>query len=233
NGNEINSEYNLDTEPDYYVRNGKKIFLFEIKGSVIRGDIKQSFSWFTIEKEVRKKVYGDQADKKAILQLIERIEILVHDKNKAGFDKQLPNNFIVTPILLATDHSLSTIGVNHILNTWFEEEIAKSEILSPIKKRVRKLVLINIDTLIVYSEYFKEKSGSFEELLDSYIGRIDIARIGSIRKKYFPDADVAQYELEQRINDILIPFSIHVEQKMGKPKMIKEFMEFAGKLFEK
>lgn len=171
-------------------------------------------------------------DKKAILQLIERIEILVHDKKRAGFDVQLPNNFIVTPILLVTDHSLSTIGVNHILNTWFEEEIAKSIILSPIKKRIRKLVLINIDTLIVYSEYFKEKSGSFEELLDSYIARIDITRIALIRKKTFLSADAAQDELEQRINDVLIPFSKHAEEKVGKPKMIKEFMEFAGRLFK-
>ena len=232
-GEYINSTYDVDTEPDYYVRNGKKILLFEIKGSVIRGDVKQSFSWPKIEEEVRKKFYGDKKDKKAVLQLVERIEILVEEKDQRGFyDKSRPDNFIVTPILIVVDHSLSTIGINHILNTWFQEEISKSKILSPIKHRIKKLVLINIDSLIVYSEYLKDKSGSFEDILDSYIRRTDISKIDSILKKYFPNGDVAQYELEQRINDVLIPFSKHIEEKVGKPKMIKEFLGFAEKLFK-
>lgn len=233
NGEYINSTYGVDTEPDYYVRNGKKILLFEIKGSIMRGDVKQSFSWSKIEEEVRKKFYGDAKNKKAVLQLVERIEILVEEKHQRGiYDKFRPDNFIVTPILIVVDHSLSTIGINHILNTWFQEEILKSKILSPIKHRIKKLVLINIDTLIVYSEYLKEKSGSFEAVLDSYIRRTDISNIDSIRKKYFPDGDIAQYELEQRINDVLIPFSKHIEEKIGKPKMIKEFLGFAEKLFK-
>lgn len=231
-GEDIENQHNVDTEPDYYVRNGKKILLFEIKGSIVRGDIKQSFSWTEIEKEFKKKFYGTNEEKKAVLQLIERIEILFNKDDKRGvYDSTRPNNFIVTPILLVTDHSLSTLGVNHILNTWFTEEVNRSEILSPIQHRIKKLVVVNIDTLIVYSEYLKEKSGSFEDFLDSYIDRIDRSRIESIRNKRFENEAKALNELEQRISDILVPFSKHLEEKLAKPKMIKEFIGFGEKLF--
>lgn len=39
-------------------------------------------------------------------------------------------------------------------------------------------------------------------------------------------------ELEQRINDTLVPFSKHLEEKLKKPKMIKEFIGFGEKLFQ-
>lgn len=231
-GEDIVRNHNVDTEPDYYVRNGKKILLFEIKASIIRGEVKQSFSWTEIEKELKKKFYGTPKEKKAVLQLIERIEILVNKEDKRGvYDSTRPNNFIVTPILLVTDHALNTLGVNHILNAWFTDEVNKSEILSPIKHRIRKLVIVNIDTLIVYSEYLKDKSGAFEDFLGTYIDRIDASRIDSIKNKRFENEAIMLKELEQRINDTLVPFSKHLEESLEKPKMIKEFIGFAEKLF--
>ena len=231
-GEEIVNDHHVDTEPDYYVRNGKKILLFEIKASIIRGDIKQSFSWSEIEKELKKKFYGTSKDKKAVLQLIERIEILVDKDNKRGvYDSTRPNNFIITPILLVTDLALNTLGVNHILNSWFAEEVNKSKILSPIQHRIRKLVIINIDTLIVYSEYLKDKSRAFEDFLDTYIDRIDASKIYSIKNKRFENETIALKELEDRINYTLVPFSKHLEEILGKPKLIKEFIGFAEKLF--
>lgn len=232
-GEDITNTCKIDTEPDYYVRNGKKVFMFEIKGSIVRGDVKQGFSWQKLEADLKKKFYGDQSDKKAILQLIERIEILEDNSSKAVYDKDRPDNFIVTPILLVTDHSLNTIGINHILNTWFEEEVEKSTKLKPIKNRIKKLIVIHIDSFIIYSEYFKENSRSFENLIESYIERIDRNRIHSMKKKVFSDPGSQQAALEHRINDILFSFAHHLEEKVGTPKLLKEFLEFGGKIFVK
>ncbi|WP_286753058.1 MULTISPECIES: hypothetical protein [Sphingobacterium] len=232
-GEDITNTFKVDTEPDYYVRNGKKVFMFEIKGSIVRGDVKQGFSWQNLEAELKRKFYGNQRDKKAILQLIERIEILEDNSNKAVYDKDRPANFIVTPILLVTDHSLNTIGINHILNNWFEEEVEKSTKLKPIKNRIKKLIVIHIDSLIIYSEYFKENSRSFENLIESYIERIDRNRIHSMKKKVFSDPGSQQAALEHRINDILFSFAHHLEEKVGTPKLLKEFLEFGGKIFVK
>ncbi len=232
-GEDITNTFKIDTEPDYYVRNGKKVFMFEIKGSIVKGDVKQGFSWRKLEEELKKKFYGDQSDKKAILQLIERIEILEDNSSKAVYDKDRPDNFIVTPILLVTDHSLNTIGINHILNTWFEEEVEKSTQLKLIKNRIKKLIVIHIDSFIIYSEYFKENSLSFENLIESYIERIDRNRIHSMKKKVFSDPGSQQAALEHRINDILFSFAHHLEEKVGTPKLLKEFLEFGGKIFVK
>lgn len=232
-GEDITNTFKIDTEPDYYVRNGKKVFIFEIKGSIVRGDVKQGFSWRKLEAELKKKFYGDQSDKKAILQLIERIEILEDNSSKAVYDIDIPDNFIVTPILLITDHSLNTIGINHILNSWFDEEVEKSTKLKLIKNRIKKLIVIHIDTLIIYSEYFKENSRSFENLIESYIERIDRNRIDSMKKKVFSDPGSQQEALEHRINDILFSFAHHLEEKVSRPKLLKEFLEFGGRIFVK
>lgn len=232
-GNSITEQFNVDTEPDYYVRNGKKISIFEIKASIIRGDVKQSFKWKDIEGELRKKFFEDEKeDKKAIKQLIERIENLASNNDKAIYDNARHDKFIVTPILLITDHSLNAVGVNHILNEWFNLEINNSQILKPIKERIGNLIVINIDTLIIYSEYFKESAGAFERLIESYQHRVNPHRIASLKNKQFATSEMQMEALEQRINDTLVSFATHCEETIGTPKLIKEFMVFAKDLFK-
>lgn len=41
-GEEIKNTYNIDAEPDYYIRNGNKIYLFESKDILIPSEVKIS-----------------------------------------------------------------------------------------------------------------------------------------------------------------------------------------------
>src|SRR5690606_24304317 len=69
NGDELDAEY--DGAPDYYVRNGKKIFLFESKDILINAQVKQSSDFKAIDNELALKLYQNEKGKpKAVLQII-------------------------------------------------------------------------------------------------------------------------------------------------------------------
>ncbi len=59
--------------PDYYIRNGNKVFLFESKDILIRADIKESYDFEQYEKALREKLYfesnGKKKSPKAVRQL--------------------------------------------------------------------------------------------------------------------------------------------------------------------
>ena len=57
-GEEIKTNYNIDAEPDYYIRNGNSIFLFESKDILINATIKSTYDFTQYESEFRKKLYA-------------------------------------------------------------------------------------------------------------------------------------------------------------------------------
>ena len=88
-GEEIKNTYNIDAEPDYYIRNGNKIYLFESKDILIPSEVKISNDYTKITAELKKRLYyeekGDGSiSKKAILQLLYNIKKLL--KKNAEWD---------------------------------------------------------------------------------------------------------------------------------------------------
>ncbi|HCN83668.1 MAG TPA: hypothetical protein DIT07_08610 [Sphingobacteriaceae bacterium] len=225
-GDEIKTNFEVDTEPDYYVRNGNKIFLFEIKGSFITGDSKQSFSYDIIEPELKLKfLYNDiKGEKKAILQLVERIVILF--EGKASYDPNYkPSNIRIYPILVFSEIILTTPGVSHVFNNWFWEEIEKHEILKKNKHRIYDLVLIDIDTLILYTDQFKTQNSLFESTILEYYSAIDNAKaIARIKIKANPGVNPKK-ELERLIMGCLEPFNRFIKNKIPVTTP-RSFLEF-------
>jgi hypothetical protein len=225
-GDEIIKKYRIDTEPDYYVRNGNKVFLFEVKASIIKGTIKQSFSYEKIEKELKEKYFFNEVDNenKAIIQLIERIEILF--KGEAIYDpKYKSKNVRIFPILIVTELVLTTPGINYVFNQWFQEEIVKNEILKINKHRIYDLVIIDIDTLILYSDDMSKK-GVFEDLLNKYYSEID-------KKKIHPKNGIkptGEY-LESLIMKSIQPFNGFVRDKLS-PQTPDIFLKFGSDLLK-
>lgn len=228
-GDEIKSKFAVDTEPDYYIRNGKKIFIYEIKASIITGKTKQSFDIDLIEEELNKKFYFDKNDFKAVKQLIERIELIAKNDYKSCYDKNIPNNFTIVPILVFTDIAMNTPGVNYLLNKWFQEEIKKSQFLSGIS--IKPLVLVDINTLIVYSDVFLKDPKQYEKLLYDYCSFLDLSRIDDLKKKMYKDKQHASDALENYITARIISFSDFCGFKIGLPPLIAEFKKFGHELF--
>ncbi len=222
-GADIVARFGVDTEPDYYVRNGHKVFLFEVKGSMIRGDAKQSFQYPAIEKELKEKYLYNTEDEenKAIVQLAERICILF--EGGAVYDPNYRSDKIrVYPILIVSELALTTPGTNVIMNQWFQAELEKQDILRNNRNRIADLIIMDVDTLILYAEHFEHQKGLFEDSVNVYYATID-------RKKIKPKHGVPMTEVyaEELMMRTYQPFNgfLHDHIKLRVPQLFREFAE--------
>lgn len=133
----------FNAEPDYYARNGNDVFLFELKDTFINGDTKQSFNVEMIANELKLKLWYKETEKKgktkeepkALRQLQNNIRRAITDD--LPFDKELDHKFLrVHPILLYIDQSLSTPGINEIVQQWFAMELSHDLILGKAQYRL-------------------------------------------------------------------------------------------------
>lgn len=155
-------------EPDFYIRNGKSVFLFESKDVLIKKEVLVSYDYHLYEKLLREKFMNSNENNKGIIQLINCVKDLFDDKYK--FDSEMnPERIEIYPILVLHDKVFDVPGLNFILNTWFKIEVKKLKNLGYNTSRVKDLVVIDIDTLIYYSAELYESSLNFKVLLEKYI----------------------------------------------------------------
>lgn len=192
--------------PDYYIRNGNKLFLFENKDIFINADVKQSFDFHKVEVEIRKKLYKEDKNgrtvPKAILQLKNNIEAVLRKKN--SFDTNYKErNLNIYPILVLHDSSFNAPGLNFILNEWFFHEIEELAKNGLDVVHVKPITIINIDTIILYADFLKEKRITMDVLIDRYVrfGKVD-------SKKQFRDFE----HLKETIGQSLLSFSFFIDE---------------------
>ncbi len=170
-GNQILS-YGYNAEPDYYLRNGNKVFLFESKDVLVKAEDKVSFDFKTLENVFRKKFYYDTRsngviENKAILQLIFNIERVLNQQ--FDFDQSYsPLNLKIYPILITHHHQYDVLGLNNLLQVWFEKELLRLKSERYNVKNIKPITLINIDDLIFHQDQFRSKKVKLEEAIDSY-----------------------------------------------------------------
>ena len=139
----------LEAEPDFYLRNGNKIFLFESKDVFIGAEIKASFDYGQLDKAIKEKFYfinkaKGKVGKKAILQLVNSVKNTL--KKALIVDNQYnEKRVVIYPILITHHHQFDVLGLNNILKEWFTDEIKKLETEGYIINGVKQLTLINID----------------------------------------------------------------------------------------
>jgi hypothetical protein len=217
--------------PDYFLRFKNKIFLFESKDVFLTGDVKQSRNYKTLSKALKEKFYkiensdGKLEEKKAILQLIEnikRIKTKYYEKIDMDYNEDVVR---IYPILVTHDRQFDCLGVNKLLQKWFIEELKLIKNDIDIRN-VFPLTVMNIDVLILYQEAFKNRSKiRLENLIEDYHKYTFV-----LTKNY-----KSKSELEQKINNSLISFSVFVEQeieKAGVKKFPSIVFDYAKQLFE-
>ena len=115
-----------------------------------------------------------------------------------------PTKAKIYPILVVHDRSFSVLGLNNILNNWFDDELQKLKNSGYCIERIRSLVLIDFDTLIYFSQEIKLPKNVFHEILNDYLKRIDRSKLG---KK-------GEVDNFQKLLNINIPFSNYVYKKL-------------------
>jgi hypothetical protein len=204
-GQELDDKKN-DGVPDYYIRKGKNILLFESKDFLIRADKKQSFDYNVYEEEFTKLLYytkekGKEKEKpKAVLQLINNIEKLLKSEFTADKDYKY-KEINIYPILLIHDCQYDTLGFNRLLNYWFLYELQQLAEDKIFTHKVRPLTIVNIDTLIYYQMGLIEEI-TLTELIDKY----HLEMKAKPKKPFNPSEDKHNYALSKQIH-----FSLYAE----------------------
>ena len=128
-GNYIKETFRINAEPDYYIRNGNKVFLFESKDILISSESKISNDYKIISKELKKKLYYEESkkgiDNKAVLQLLNNAQKLLN--KTAEWDKTYKEkNIRIYPIIILHDNIYNCPGINELVNKWFKQELKKN-----------------------------------------------------------------------------------------------------------
>lgn len=156
----------ISGEPDYYIRNGNDVFLFEFKDSLYRKEDKVECNYENVKSSIEKKlVHKENGKPSAIEQLCNSIALILDDKFQIDLGIR-PNKVKIYPILVVGDTTFTNVGTNFILNHYFNVEISKRGIKN---KNVRPLILVSIDSLILYQFDFEEKNLKLRSVLDSYL----------------------------------------------------------------
>lgn len=148
--------------PDFYIRGGENLFLFECKGIKINGRFKEMRSDLTpLYEELKKKLYGYTDNKGdeiygGVRQLVKHIKNIENDdkENTFPWDKNLPNDVCYYPILVLEDPKLIQCGLMTILNKWFYEEMKSKGLIEVAHKPI---IVTSIDIFFLYDNLFKRK----------------------------------------------------------------------------
>ena len=174
-------------EPDYYFRYNNKIFIFEYKDILINKDVKVSRDIEKILSELKKKLLQDKSSNKGIGQLVKHINNI--DNNEFPFDDGIKTNksLKIYPILVLSDRKLEILGINYQFNQWFRDEL---DDLSHKNIKVQDLVVMSLDSFIVFKNKFKQDKENFRKMLDRHITEMKKenthAQFSEIKNKLLP-----------------------------------------------
>lgn len=203
-------DMHIEGEPDYYLKKGKNVLLFESKDFLIRADKKASFDFSIYEEDFRKTLYYEELKNGkeksgAVLQLIRNIRRILKNELIANTDYYYKDIFIY-PILITHDHQYDTPGFNNLVNYWFQDELNNLEEDEGLFiHHVKPIIVINIDSLI-YHQVGLADYISLVDVLDAYLEYIKINK--GIKFK-------SQEDLNGYVMSKLIPFSLYIDKYFG------------------
>lgn len=207
-GEELDS-IKIQGAPDYYIRKGSNILLFESKDFLIKADDKLSFDFELYEDVFTNKLYEEEdGSAKAVVQLINNIKKLL----KKQFSPDTNYNYrdiTIYPIVIVHDFQYDTPGLNVLIDSWFQEELSVLESEGYYTRKIKPLVIVNIDALLLNSIPLA-KSTPLHRALDFYYEFIRI----NYKKKFVNSDSKKSYYLEK-----LIPFSLFLSNYLSKNKL--------------
>ncbi|NLR94980.1 hypothetical protein [Flammeovirga agarivorans] len=209
-------EKGFQGEPDYYVRFKNKVFLFESKDVILKGDEKQSRNYNTIKNALKKKFYkidnNGSIEKKAVLQIIENIKRIYANYYSICDNLSKTNQIKIYPVIITHDRQFDSLGVNALVNTWFISELEKLKSELPLSN-IQQITIINIDTFISYQDTFFQRGVN---RLEKYIDEYHYLNTNDDKIKQF-------YSFSSFINEAF--------DKKNTPKAPKEIFEITKLLF--
>jgi len=214
----------LPGAPDYYVRNGKYVHLYESKDILVKKEAKQSTDYDELTEDLKLKlVENQQGKRKAVRQLVESIRKLI--TQEATYDVNFPvKKAQIFPILVLHYRMFNAAGFNAVINTWFKEELQLLEGDGLDITKVHDLLVIDIETLIFNKEALKSGKITIQEAIIEY--ERDYLKFDVTQAKAS-----SQDELFNISQNASTPFSFFLDNKVGKLKLNRSTRELLTKAF--
>jgi len=232
------SDMKIDGAPDYYVRKGKNILLFESKDFLIAADKKMSFDFNVYEEEFGRvldyeELPSGKIKSKAVMQLINSVRRVLKKEFSIDTDYYYKDVFIY-PILLTHDHQYDTTGFNELIDFWFQDALLELQSEGLFIHHVKPLSVVNVDSLI-YNQQGLSKDISLHEMLNLYQNNKVIKKEKHRKFNSKEEYDIYFEEFKQMRMSKLIPFSLFIEkcfQKNGYWKLPPLLETIAPSLFK-
>lgn len=168
----------VNGEPDFYIRKGKNIFLFEFKDVMLNAKTKhcknieqikyellQIFELATVEKSTGK--LKNKPASKGITQLMNVIEKKLNIIIQKADRIEVSDKLNVYPIIVYQDPCFDIEGIRYLLSNRFEE--LKRNRIIPQDYFIKELVLIPLEILIKLEDYFNDGILELDILINDYI----------------------------------------------------------------
>lgn len=185
--------------PDYYLRRGNRIFIFECKDAQVSAKNKLSGDYETIKNAIFDK-YGSstKGHQKGIGQLANVItEKLPNILSEVDVSATNGVKFIY-PVIVYFDDCFDVEGPNYLLNKEFLRIIGEKNI--SVDYEVKDVVMVNIEQLMRLENFFADEKLDLAYLINSYIEYKDEAELNQVfpfNKFIFQEAKKKGYELKK------------------------------------
>ena len=161
-----------DGEPDFYIRKGKNIFLFEFKDVMLNANVKHCGDLERINNEILQKFELTTSDKKkdkpkGITQLLNVIENKLSTILNEYDNFEVLDKLNVYPIVIYQDSSFDIEGVRYLLNNRFSL-LKKDRVISE-DYLIKDFIMLPLEILIKLEDYFNDGTIILNDLIDNYI----------------------------------------------------------------
>lgn len=185
--------------PDYYMRRGNRVFVFECKDAQVASKKKLSGDYETIKNAIFEKyVANKKGHGKGIAQLASVIESKLPMIQKE-VDVNAPKSVMfVFPIIVYFDDCLDVEGPNYLLNKEFRRDLEGRNVSTDYE--VKDLVMVNIEQLMRLENFFADGKLDLAYLINGYIDYKEQAELNQVfpfNKFLFQEAKTVGYELKK------------------------------------
>lgn len=174
NAKHFNSKYlenqNISSPPDYYIRNGNDVYLFELKDFRLLASLRENPQKKDISKYIKTRLVEKENQKNgeisfgAIQQIVNNIVRVCN--SQFTIDQYANKTKNIYPILVFGESSFVVPGMAKLLDNALNDELSKHNI--PAKINIHNLLLLDIDTLIFLYNALALKKADFKTLIKKY-----------------------------------------------------------------
>ena len=185
--------------PDYYLRKGNRIFIFECKDAQVAARKKLSGDYETIKKAIFEKyVANSQGHGKGVSQLAsvleDKLPLILREE-----DLNSPKSVMfVFPVIVYSDDCFDCEGSNYLLNKEFKRILNERNVSADYE--VKDLVMVKIEQLMRLENFFADGKLDLALLINSYIDYKEQAELNQVfpfNKFLFQEAKTVGYELKK------------------------------------